>query len=187
MRERWERGEESGVARATLPTLALYRSPLSPCPGLAFVFDFERRSAASDRPTSTTLLNSPFLFRRTYRLSPGVGSISVRFEVFELAFFVAFFVAFFAAFFVVAFFVVAFFVVAFFVVAFFAVLFFEDDFFVVAFLVAMIPPVSVPTAWSNPLFRCAESPRQVDVPGTLAVAMRSIVSGGAVLSLVLLG
>ena len=29
MRERWERGEGNGVARASLPTLAIYRSPLS--------------------------------------------------------------------------------------------------------------------------------------------------------------
>jgi hypothetical protein len=36
-----------------------FTSPLSPCPGFAAVFDLLRRSAASDRPTSTTSLNFP--------------------------------------------------------------------------------------------------------------------------------
>ena len=39
--------------------------PLSPCPALTIVFDLLRRSAESERPTSTTSLNSPFLLRRT--------------------------------------------------------------------------------------------------------------------------
>jgi hypothetical protein len=63
-----------------------FTSPLSPCPGFTTVLDLDLRSAASDRPTSTTSLNCPCLSRRTNRLSPGVGSISSRFRA---AFFVA--------------------------------------------------------------------------------------------------
>src|ERR1051325_1537542 len=46
-----------------------YRSPLSPWPGFALVFALLRRSAASDRPTSSDSLNCPLVLRRTNRLS----------------------------------------------------------------------------------------------------------------------
>jgi hypothetical protein len=59
--------------------VARFTSPLSPCPGFTVVVALLRRSAASDLPTSTTSLNFPSLSRRTNRLSPGVGSINLRF------------------------------------------------------------------------------------------------------------
>src|ERR1051325_1741959 len=46
-----------------------YRSPLSPWPGFTLVFALLRRSAASDRPTSSDSLNCPLVLRRTNRLS----------------------------------------------------------------------------------------------------------------------
>src|SRR5688572_28615156 len=51
------------------PPDGCYRSPLSPCPLLPFVFAFLRRSAESDFPTSSDSLNRPLAPRRTYRLS----------------------------------------------------------------------------------------------------------------------
>lgn len=42
-----------------------FTSPLSPWPGFTAFDDLERRSAASERPTSTTSLNFPPLSRRT--------------------------------------------------------------------------------------------------------------------------
>ena len=43
----------------------------------------------SERPTSTSFLNSPCLLRRTYRRSPACGSSTVRLLVFDHVFLVA--------------------------------------------------------------------------------------------------
>jgi hypothetical protein len=48
------------------------RSPLSPSPGFALVLAHLLRSAASERPTSSSSLNWPRSLPRTYRLSPPV-------------------------------------------------------------------------------------------------------------------
>jgi hypothetical protein len=63
-----------------------YRSPLSPCPDFTFIVAFLRRSALSDRPTSSDSLNCPSGARRTYRLSVPVA-ISARVAAFFLPIF----------------------------------------------------------------------------------------------------
>jgi len=55
-----------------------HRSPRSPCPRLALVFAFVRRSAASDCDTWSLSLNVPPAPRRTYRFPPLFVSISSR-------------------------------------------------------------------------------------------------------------
>ena len=61
-----------------------FRSPRSPCPGFDAVFAFRRRSAESERPTSSLSLNCPPALRRTNRLSVPVLMSS---RLLELRFF----------------------------------------------------------------------------------------------------